>query len=416
MLSTSSLRLTALLTVSLFASGLLAAGAAAQPTGFEPVSIYPLDNGQANDQLNHTQAGQINGAVPTADRYGVPNGALLFDGVDDFVQTNEDSNFKPLTFSVWFRADDISREHSIVDSDVGGKYGHSLIIGYDDPGNRDDTPRDGSLDVQYHNGFWDTGRRITPGQWYHAFVTYGDEMKLYLDGALVARQPYTGSQFDGSTFRFGRHNEGDPQWFKGAIDDVRFYNQELSAEVIEQISETAGDGTATAARPSRTPWKMSRAPVVDRALGISQGHSLESAFEGIGAPEESNPSWVPAPDPQTIGFESTSSIPREVCEMKAEYNHFYTIVDVPTGVDPAGFQLEVEGVDDAARVSIHHARNRDGTVVGYIRANTTLNIGGQMRPGRNWVVVTQLDWCRVHNTLRHAQVKYEGQSVVLGAP
>jgi hypothetical protein len=74
----------------------------------------------------------------------------------------------------------------------------------------------------------------------------------------------------------------------------------------------------------------------------------------------------------------------------------------------------VQGVDDAARVSIHHANNRDGTVAGYIRANTTLNIGDHMRPGRNWVVVTQLDWCRVHNTLRHAEVKYAGEPVVLG--
>jgi hypothetical protein len=392
----------------------LAAGAAAQPAGFTPVSIYPLDNGQAVDQLGHSQPGQVHGAIATADRNGVPNGALYFDGVDDYVQTNENSNFKPLTFSVWFKADGISGEHSIVDSDVGGHYGHSLIIGYDDPGNRNDTPRDGSLDVQYHNGFWDTGRRIEAGRWYQAFVTYGDEMKLYLDGVLVAQQPYSGSAFDGSTFRFGRHNDGDPQWFKGAIDDVRFYNQELSAEVIEEITESEGGGTTAAARPSRTPWKMSRAPVIDRALGISQGHSLESAFEGIGAPAESDPSWGPAPNPQTIGFESPSSIPREVCEMKAEYNHFYTIVDVPAGVDPAEFQLEVQGVDDAARVSIHHANNRDGTVVGYIRTNTTLNIGDHMRSGRNWVVVTQLDWCRVHNTLRHAEVKHGGQPVVLG--
>lgn len=105
---------------ALFASVLLAPAVAAQPAGFAPVSIYTLDDGRAVDQLGRSRPGQVSGATPTADRNGNPTGALRFDGVDDFVQTSEDSNFKPLTFSVWFRADDISGEHSIVDSDRSG--------------------------------------------------------------------------------------------------------------------------------------------------------------------------------------------------------------------------------------------------------------------------------------------------------
>ena len=282
MITKPLLRQVVLLAVSLFAGLFLVVGAAAQPAGFTPISIYPLDNGQAVDQLGHSAAGQVNGAVPTVDRHGNANGALLFDGVNDFVQTSEDSNFKPLTFSVWFRADNISGEHSIVDSDRSGGYGHSLIIGYDDPSKNDDTPRDGSLDVQYHNGFWDTGKKIETGRWYHAFVTYGDEMRLYLDGDLVAQQPYSGSSFDGSTFRFGRHNDGDPQWFKGAIDDVRFYNKELPAEVVEEITETEGGGQAVVTSPSPTPPAT---PIVNNSHGdvhISTPDGLVYDFQAAG--------------------------------------------------------------------------------------------------------------------------------------
>ncbi|KAA3657224.1 MAG: hypothetical protein DWQ04_28740, partial [Chloroflexi bacterium] len=167
--------------------------------GFAPVSIYSLDNGSIEDSISDTALKTTTGTshggpTPTADRFGNENGALLFDGVDDYIETNEGSNKKPLTFSVWFRADDIAGEHSIVDSDVSGGYGHSLIIGYDDPAKTDDTPKDGSLDVQYHNGFWDTNVTIEPGKWYQAFVTYGDEMRLYLGAqgqpmTLVAQQP-----------------------------------------------------------------------------------------------------------------------------------------------------------------------------------------------------------------------------------
>ena len=234
------------------------------PPGFEPISIYSLDNGKVDDSVpdasKKTADGQAFGnPQTTTDRFGNPNGAMLFDGVDDYIQTNENSNIKPLTFSVWFRADDTSGEHSLVDSDESGKYGHSLIIGYDDPNNQNDTPRDGSLDVQYHNGFWDTGRKIETGKWYHAFVTYGDSMQLYLGTEtepmqLVAEQPYpTNSGFDGSMFRFGRHNAGDPQWFKGAIDDVRFYDKALPKEVIEQI-------------PVATPTPS--APLIDKCVTI----------------------------------------------------------------------------------------------------------------------------------------------------
>lgn len=213
---------------------------------FTPISIYSLDNGSIEDSISDpalkTPAGKVFGdPTPTEDRFGNPNGALLFDGVNDYIQTNEDSNFKPLTFSVWFRADDISGEHSIVDSDVSGKYGHSLIIGYDDPADPFDTPRDGSLDVQYHNGFWDTGVKIQPGIWYQAFVTYGDKMRLYLGTQngqmeLVAEQDYPQTEFDGSKFRFGRHNAEDPQWFKGAMDDVRFYDKALDIEEIRKVA------------------------------------------------------------------------------------------------------------------------------------------------------------------------------------
>ena len=263
----------AILILSLLVASAASAFAQGDPPGFEPISIYSLDNGTVADSVpdasKKTPDGQVFGnPQTTADRFGNPNGAMLFDGKDDYIQTNEDSNIKPLTFSLWFRADDIAGEHSLVDSDEAGKYGHSLIIGYDDPNNKNDTPGDGSLDVQYHNGFWDTGRKIQPGTWYHAFVTYSDTMQLYLGTEtepmqLVAEQPYpTNSGFDGSKFRFGRHNAGDPQWFKGAIDDVRFYDKALPKEVIVQPP------TATPPTPTVPPAPTPGVPLIDKCVNI----------------------------------------------------------------------------------------------------------------------------------------------------
>ena len=100
--------------------------------GFTPISIYSLDDGSTDDSVpeaeNTTPPGTAFGdPMPTEDRFGNPTGAMGCDGVDDYVQTEEPSNINPLTFSAWFRADDVSGEHSVVDSDGGGLYGLSLI-------------------------------------------------------------------------------------------------------------------------------------------------------------------------------------------------------------------------------------------------------------------------------------------------
>ncbi len=276
----------AVLTTSLVIAG-PSAVAQDSPGDFDPISIYSLDGGSLEDSIGDaslvTDAGTAYGnPVPTEDRHGNANGALLFDGVDDYIQTNEVSNINPLTFSVWFRADDISDEHSIVDSDASGAYGHSLIIGYDDPGNDDDTPRDGSLDVQYHNAFWDTGVKIEEGAWTHAFVTYSDdEMKLYVgsqteEPKLVAEQPYdTSVGFDGSNFRFGRHNDDDPQWFKGALDDIRFYDKALTPDEIVEVAEA----------PTDEPSESTDAPIVPATFGdvhISTPDGLVYDFQVTG--------------------------------------------------------------------------------------------------------------------------------------
>lgn len=256
----------------------------AQPQDLGEISIYTLDNGDLNDSIGDaalkTNAAtlQANEATPAnaadiklaPDQDGTANNAVTFDGTY-YVQTQEESNIFPLTFSVWFKADNVTDEHSIVDSDIGGEYGFSLIIGYDDPQRTDDTPRDGSLTVQYHDGVWDSNVKIEQGKWYQAYVTYSqDTITLFLGAKGEQLQeistPYTLGNLGSAsgtkpTFRFGRHNPGDPQWFVGDIGEVRFYNKTLSiTEVVEEakkedpsIDTTQVENTIPTPAPSPVP-------------------------------------------------------------------------------------------------------------------------------------------------------------------
>ncbi|RZP29913.1 T9SS type A sorting domain-containing protein [bacterium] len=154
---------------------------------------------------------------------------LSFDGDDDYIDTPLASNLLPLTISVLFKPDVNSGEQSIVDSDIGGRYGQSIILGYQD--------QDNSVDVQYHNGFYDSPFTYSPDKWYHAVAVYDTGIALlYMNGELVGSETFTQATPDGSNFRIGRHNSGDPQWYDGKIDEVIIWNDTLSLNEIQAIN------------------------------------------------------------------------------------------------------------------------------------------------------------------------------------
>ena len=153
---------------------------------------------------------------------------LSFDGDNDFIDTPLASNMLPLTISVLFKPDVNSGEQSIVDSDIAGSYGQSIILGYQDG--------DNSVDVQYHNGSYDSPFTYSPDKWYHGVAVFDTGLvSLYMNGELVGSQTFTHADPDGSNFRIGRHNSGDPQWFDGKIDEVIIWNDTLSISEIEAI-------------------------------------------------------------------------------------------------------------------------------------------------------------------------------------
>ncbi|SVE44949.1 uncharacterized protein METZ01_LOCUS497803, partial [marine metagenome] len=196
------------------------------------LAYYPLDSPDGgSDVSGNGNHATVNGATFGPDRLGMEGKAYRLDG-DDYIQTPVDSNSLPISFSVWFKPEKITGELSIIDSDRGGSYGHSLIIGYFN--------RDGDYHVQYHDGHIDTGIQAVQDKWLHATVTFGEKIQLYLDGVLVTEEVYNKRAINGVNFRIGRHNTGDPQWFTGLVDEVRFYERILSAEEAFDLYQLEG--------------------------------------------------------------------------------------------------------------------------------------------------------------------------------
>jgi len=69
------------------------------------VAHYDL-NGNAADSSGFGNDGSLVGVTSSADRFGAPNSAYYFDGVDDYINIPESSAFDSSAFSIslWFRA------------------------------------------------------------------------------------------------------------------------------------------------------------------------------------------------------------------------------------------------------------------------------------------------------------------------
>ncbi len=103
--------------------------------------------------------------------------------------------------------------------------GRLRVIHRNPPGNS------GGIDV-----FSQTG--MTDGEWHHFAVVRGDDNKLhlYIDGTLEASSDEAAADFDDTPYEvvLGMSIERNPRYFKGLMDEIRFWNDARSKEEINR--------------------------------------------------------------------------------------------------------------------------------------------------------------------------------------
>lgn len=89
---------------------------------------------------------------------------------------------------------------------------------------------------------------LNVSQWYNVGATYdGNNIKLYLNGVLVATQAKTGAiAADASLLTLGRNPFASDKFFKGKIDEVRVFNtaltdSQLQRMVYQEIQDNASE-------------------------------------------------------------------------------------------------------------------------------------------------------------------------------
>jgi len=172
---------------------------------------------------------------------GKVGGALLFDGIDDYVSTN-------------FILDPSSGAFSVFAWIQGGAPGQVIISQMDGDGAGETWLGTDSIGGNLMTGLipkkigWITPKPlvsesvITDGQWHHVgFVCDGSYRFLYVDGIEVAKDTSTLTQplvsSTGGLYIGSGKNADAGTFFFGLIDDVRIYNEVLHAEEIAALTQ-----------------------------------------------------------------------------------------------------------------------------------------------------------------------------------
>ena len=217
---------------------------------------FPLD-GNATDIGPLGLDGEFS-AQSGEDRFGNPNGAVYFDGVDDFIAWQNEDVLRPelpVSVSYWLKLSDMDVTQTTVfttDFDNDNHAGVWMNCG-----------STGVMSINYGDAMGNTdpaNRRTKAGTsvletdvWYHITGIIRSELDMEIwinchedDGSYAG----TGGAlaYSGEPGSLGRKDASvglDPYYFNGYLDDFRFYNRALTEEEIADLCAEQPTGVET---------------------------------------------------------------------------------------------------------------------------------------------------------------------------
>lgn len=200
----------------------------------EPFAHYKLD-GDARDSSGNGFHGFNAEAKPAQGRFGRLDTALAFDGVNDFLSLPiniNPGNLPQLTMTAWVKPDNPE--------------GYTFVLNHDSGG----FDRSISVNTRGNTRLWsayggNTARRVTiqadaaEGAWIFVAAVYNQEtglVRFHLNDLVREANGKVGQGYE--QVRAGVNIIG-MNFFRGAMDDIRFYNEALPAAEVMQIYEEA---------------------------------------------------------------------------------------------------------------------------------------------------------------------------------
>ncbi|MCK5286116.1 MAG: hypothetical protein KAJ58_02745 [Candidatus Pacebacteria bacterium] len=200
----------------------------------DDVNEYHLDPPVSitGDKTPYSNDGTITGPTSTTGKDGESDGALSFDGVDDYVEITDSTAFDVdndgFTYTAWIKGDSFSKDYNMIMSR------HIPYLEIRNTNKLHLSIKDGS-DVQ-RNCYGTT--ILQTDTWYFVSATYDSDgyMKVFVNGEQdgTTTGPYSSITNPSCNQYIGQYDNGSYE-FDGSISDVRIYNRALSAEEIDLL-------------------------------------------------------------------------------------------------------------------------------------------------------------------------------------
>jgi len=216
--------------------------------GANAVGIWRLEEGSGStvyDSSGYSNNGTISGGATFTT--GISGSALSFDGIDDYVNAgngaslslNDNNGF---TLEIWFKSTANSAGFVTKQTmgsgmqnadwqfgfkiwDSGGTNGHVAFMTFSNGTTY------GSID------YLESTTAMNDNQWHHAVVVGNSVNRyLYIDGVLnTSKSKVYSIYYNSNTFVWlGYSSSSGQKYYNGTIDEVRIYNQALSAFEIQK--------------------------------------------------------------------------------------------------------------------------------------------------------------------------------------
>jgi len=202
--------------------------------GYRLVAHWKLDETEgtvAYDNIVGDKAGTVNGEAVWQPAGGKVGGALQFDGIDDYVSTPFVLNPFDGAFSsfAWIKGGEPGEV--IISQTDGVGYGSTWLCA--------DASGRLATSLMFFFPTLESESVITDGAWHHIGLVWdGSHRCLYVDGAEVVKDSEAmGVNSDGGLYVGASKDLDAGSFFSGLIDDVRIYNQALSAEEIATLAQ-----------------------------------------------------------------------------------------------------------------------------------------------------------------------------------
>ncbi len=199
------------------------------------IGYWPF-NGDAQDESGNNNHGMINGATFVPDRHGSENSALLFNGIDNYIDCGN-LNFDihdEITISAWIKTSSYKVAHIVF------KYIHTEDKGFHfnvDSGHVHVGGRNNAGDTYFYTE--PSVDTVNDCSWHHVVATIeGNTWSTWMDGIFQASMTSTSLSPELSCSQnllIGKTIYDETRYFEGYIDDIRIYNKAFDSCEIQAL-------------------------------------------------------------------------------------------------------------------------------------------------------------------------------------